>query len=53
VTEELARLVLVITPAFSREPIERPPESERDVPCPLVKPKFWRVEEAVVEVATR
>jgi hypothetical protein len=51
VTEEFWRLVLVMTPAVVSEPIERPPESESVVPCPFVKPKFWRVELAVVEVA--
>ena len=50
VTEELTKLLLVITP---EEPIEIPPESESEVPWPLVKEKFWREEVAVEEVAMR
>jgi hypothetical protein len=32
VTEELARLAFVMTPAFRREPIDRPPDRERLLP---------------------
>ena len=51
VTEELARLVLVITPAVERDPMESAPERERLLPCPAVKLKFCKLLEAVVEVA--
>ena len=53
VSDALARLALVITEALVSDAIERPPESESEVPCPLVKPKLVRVDDAVVEVASK
>jgi hypothetical protein len=51
VIEELAKLVLEMTPAPVSDANEAAPLREREVPCPLVKKMFLNVEEAAVELA--
>ena len=48
---ELARLAFEMTPVLVSPAKLALPESESDVPFPLVNPKLVRVEDAVEEVA--
>jgi hypothetical protein len=42
-----------MTPAFDKEENETAPDRERLEPCAFPKKKFFRVDEAVVEVAMK
>jgi len=48
----LTRLAFVMTPALAKEAKAIAPVKESELPWPLAKPKVWRLDEAVVEVAT-